>query len=107
MHTITLRRRDPIALVIATYQPNRLSSDLLRVALRSFERFHHAGSAAWVVDVDSPEHPERVEPAEFPNVNFVVTDDEPLLQSEASREMKRKGLPPPVTVPKSMALLWK
>jgi hypothetical protein len=47
------------------------------------------------VDVDSPAHDNLVQPAEYPEVSFVITDDEPLITTREVRERKERGEPVP------------
>ena len=60
-----------IALVIASYQPNKKASDLLRTALKSIIINTVVDHSIWVIDVASPRHDFIVKPEEFKNVNFI------------------------------------
>jgi hypothetical protein len=73
---ITSKRN--IALVISSYQPNKYASELLRIALRSLEKFPRPDVSIWVVDVGSPKHAYLVTPSEFKDVNFISTDHTPI-----------------------------
>ena len=42
------------ALVFASYQPNKVSSDLLRTALKSLENINLDNVSVWIIDVGSP-----------------------------------------------------
>ena len=72
-----VRERGRIALMISSYQPNRLGSDLLRIALNSMIRFKTADASVWVIDVGSSKSEFLVTPDEYPTVNFVITDFTP------------------------------
>jgi hypothetical protein len=67
-----------IALVIASYQPNEKASELLRIAITSITKFTKVKYSLWVIDVGSPSHPKRVNPNEFPNVNFIYIKKTPI-----------------------------
>lgn len=77
IHTIQ-KKVSPVALVIATYQPTKLSADLLRLAIDSIQRFTKSKASIWVVDVDSPEEEWSVRPREYPDVNFIISNEPPL-----------------------------
>lgn len=57
------------ALLVSSYQPNREASELLRIALRSIQKFA-SGCKVIVVDVGSPAHSWLVKESEFSEVTF-------------------------------------
>jgi len=60
------------ALAISSYQPTRQSSELLRLALGSIQKFSPQAHT-YVFDVGSPKSKWRVDPDEFPDVTFHST----------------------------------
>lgn len=59
------------AYVIASYQPVKEASSLLRIALRSIMKFKDKNISVWIVDIGSPNSDHLVKPSEFPEVNFI------------------------------------
>ena len=72
-----------IALVIASYQPNKKASDLLRIALKSIIINTVIDHSIWVIDVASPRHDFIVKPEEFEKVNFVYLGHFPIKFSKS------------------------
>ena len=63
--SLNLNRDNNTALVFASYQPNKISSDILRVALDSLEKINLANISVWVIDVGSPKSDYLVKQNEF------------------------------------------
>jgi hypothetical protein len=59
------------AYIIASYQPVKDASDLLRQAIKSILKFRDKNVSLWVVDIGSPDADYLVKPEEFPEVNFI------------------------------------
>ena len=54
-----------VAVVLSSYQPNRTSSDILRIALSSLEKINLKNVSVWVVDVGSPKNDHLVKKNEY------------------------------------------
>lgn len=80
----TPNKNGKIALVISSYQPNKKSSQLLRIAIDSMLKFKPDYADIWVIDVGSPYSKYMVMPKEYSNVNFIFTDYTPRSSSELS-----------------------
>ena len=65
------------ALVFASYQPNKVSSDLLRIALKSLENINLDNVSVWIIDVGSPKAHYLVSSDEFKKFNFIYIDYTP------------------------------
>ena len=65
------------ALVFASYQPNKVSSDLLRIALKSLENINLDNISVWIIDVGSPKAHYLVSSDEFKKFNFIYVDYTP------------------------------
>ncbi len=65
------------AIVIASYQPNKISSEILRVALRSIEKINLENISVWIIDVGSPKEDYLVKKKEFSKFNFLYVDYTP------------------------------
>ena len=65
------------ALVFASYQPNKVSSDLLRIALKSLEKINLDNISVWIIDVGSPKAHYLVSSDEFKKFNFIYVDYTP------------------------------
>jgi hypothetical protein len=70
-------KKNSVALIVSTFQPNKESSKLLRIAIDSIQKFKPDNADIWVVDVGSPESDFIVRPKEYPDVNFIVTSYTP------------------------------
>ncbi len=66
-----------VAVVLSSYQPNRTSSDILRIALSSLEKINLKNISVWVVDVGSPKNDHLVKKDEFKKFNFLYVDYTP------------------------------
>ena len=75
--SLNLNRDNNTALVFASYQPNKISSDILRVALDSLEKINLANISVWVIDVGSPKSDYLVKQNEFKNFNFLYVNFTP------------------------------
>ena len=69
-----IRNTNDCALVIASFQPNLLASEILRVTLGSINKFNYVDTSVWVIDVGSGKKSHLVSPNEFKNFNFIYVD---------------------------------
>ena len=70
-HLDKLFNDQSIAFVIASYQPSKEASDLLRKAIKSILKYKDDDVSLWIIDIGSPNSDHIVKPEEFPNVNFI------------------------------------
>ena len=59
------------AIIFASYQPNKIASDLLRVALNSLSKIDLENCSVWIIDVASPNSENLVKHSEFKKFNFL------------------------------------
>ena len=71
------REMNDTAVVISSYQPNKISSELLRIALRSIEKINLENISVWIIDVGSPKKDHLVKKNEFNKFNFLYIDYTP------------------------------
>lgn len=71
-----------VALVFASYQPNKTASDILRVALDSLEKINLDNISVWIFDAGSPKLESLVDPAEYKKFNFIYVDFSPATWSQ-------------------------
>ena len=76
------------ALVFASYQPNKISSDLLRTALKSLENIDLDNISVWIIDVGSPKAEYLVKSEEFKKFNFIYVDYTPRSWGQTSLIVK-------------------
>ena len=75
--SLNLNRQNNTALVFASYQPNKISSDILRIALDSLEKINLENISVWIIDVGSPKSDDLVKQHEFKNFNFLYVNFTP------------------------------
>ena len=89
-----------LAVIFASYQPNKIASDLLRVSLKSLKNTKLDKISVWIIDVGSPNHDQLVKTEEFPEFNFVYINYVPsskldlfkkLFQMLINGSIKREG----------------
>ena len=62
------------AIILASYQPNKIASDILRVALNSLSKIDLDNCSVWVVDIASPNSENLVKHSEFTKFNFLYVN---------------------------------
>lgn len=72
------REMNDTAIVISSYQPNKISSELLRIALMSIEKINLENISVWIIDVGSPKKDHLVKKNEFKKFNFLYVDYTPV-----------------------------
>jgi hypothetical protein len=73
----TPSKKGRVALIVSTFQQNRKSSQLLRVAIDSMLRFKPDDADIWIIDVGSLDYDSKITPRDYPDVNFIVVDFTP------------------------------
>lgn len=71
------RSSSEIAAVIASWQPNALASELLRVAYSSLRLFSSQSISIWIVDLGSPKSRHFIGPDALPEANFILSSARP------------------------------
>ncbi len=72
------KKMNDTAIIIASYQPNKVSSELLRIALSSIEKINLDDISVWIIDVGSPKKDYLVKSNEFNKFNFIYVDYSPI-----------------------------
>ncbi len=97
---LSLDYMQDLAVIFASYQPNKTASDLLRISLKSLKNTTLNQISVWIIDVGSPNHEHLVKKDEFPEFNFVYINYIPrsnlnlfqkLFQILVNGSIKREG----------------
>lgn len=81
---LSKKKINDTALVFASYQPNKISSEILRIALRSLEKINLENISVWIVDVGSPPADYLIKQNEFNDFNFLYVDYVPTSWQQTS-----------------------